>query len=158
MESNAENKTDRALDAYANLVRASEEVGGLLDKQLKSYGLTTGQCRALAALLHRGPMSQAALGREIFCGTSTTRAVVQNLVRRKLVAKRAHDRNRQGRVVQITEEGKKLAMKILPLQAKLIRARMTALDVREQRLLVRTCGKLADGNPVRFIRELTLVE
>jgi len=151
-------KTERELAAYKKLVRATESVVGLLDQQLCSFELTTGQFRALEALVYHGPMNQAALGDEIFCGSSSTSLVIRVLERCGLVTRRVDASNRRKKVVQITTEGKKLAVKILPMQAKLIRARMAVLGKREQEALARLCGKLEDDDPVKFVRELTMVD
>lgn len=158
MESNGDGKTERALEAFKKMLHATESVVRLLDDQLCSFDLTTGQYRALEALLGRGPMSQVELGDAINAGSSSTSLVIKVMERCGLVARRVDASNRKKKVVQITAEGKKLAMKVMPTQARLIRARMAALTKREQQALARLCEKLDVGNPLKLIRELTRVD
>lgn len=117
-----------------------------------------GQFRALEALLGHGPMSQAELGGAIFCGSSSASLVIKILGERGLVARRVDASDRKKKVVRITAEGEELARKILPLQARLVRARMAALGEREQISLARLCEKLDVGNPLKFVRELTRLD
>ncbi len=158
MQSSDGERTERAVTAYSNLARATAEMDKMLDQQLCSFGVTTNQFRALAALLAHGPMSQVALGDEIVCPKSSVAAAIEILEEDKLVERRPNERNRRETIVQLTAEGKKLAMRIAPRQARLIRAQMTVLDAREQKLLARLCEKLADGDAVKFIRDITLVD
>ncbi len=59
-------KRDRtALNAYINLVRASETVLSRMGADLAEKGLTLGQFGALEALLHLGPMCQRELSEKL---------------------------------------------------------------------------------------------
>ena len=51
--------------------------------------------------------------------------------------------------------GKELVAEILPKRAKL-RAKVCVLGKHEQEHLYRLCGKLAQGDAVRFMNEITL--
>ena len=53
MESNGSGKTERAQEAFKKMLHATESVVRLLDDQLCSFDLTTGQFRALEARLGR---------------------------------------------------------------------------------------------------------
>ena len=151
-------RTQRALAAYTNLVRASETVVTLLSRQLDSFGLTMAQFRALEALLHLGPMSQATLSEKLLCGQSSMALLIRRLEKRGLIVRRAHQRDQRSRVIHLTPEGQKKIATVFPRQAKLIRARMSALKKREQETLRRLCRKLGRGDPVRFLKELTKVD
>jgi len=158
MPSEISGKTERALEAFKKMLHATESVVRLLDDQLCSFDLTTGQFRALEALLRRGPMSQVELGDAIYAGSSSTSLVIKILERCGLVTRRVDASNRNKKVAQITAEGKKLAMKVVPMQARLIRAGMAVLTKREQVSLTRLCDKLDTGNPLKLIRELTRMD
>jgi len=51
-------ETIRALNAYVNLIRASDSVAARMGQQIEQSGLTMGQFGVLEALLHLGPMCQ----------------------------------------------------------------------------------------------------
>jgi MarR family 2-MHQ and catechol resistance regulon transcriptional repressor len=151
----AENGMKKALGAYTNLIRATESVQGLLSRQLGSLGLTMGQFQMLEALLHLGPMSPGTLCDKLLCGSSNLSMVIRNLQRRGLVVSRANERDERRKMVHLTPEGRAMITKVFPIQAKLIRAQMSALDGREQEILRRLCKKLGLGNPARFAVEMT---
>ena len=52
--------------------------------------------------------------------------------------------------------GKELVGEILPKRAKLLRAKMCVLGKHEQEHLSRLCGKLAQGDAVKFMMEITI--
>jgi MarR family 2-MHQ and catechol resistance regulon transcriptional repressor len=151
-------KKERALAAHAELVRANEKLNLLLDNQLRGLGVTDGQFRMLETLLRAGPMSQAELSQRISRHDSDVHVVARNLEKRGLVARRAHETDRRKMSVHLTPEGRRLITRVSPLRAKLIRAQMTALNWREQGTLRRFCRKLAEGDAVKFILEMTMVD
>lgn len=153
-ETKKEAPTDRALAGFASLVRAMEAVLALLTQQLSSFGLTIGQFRVLEALRRAGSLSQAELAAEISRPDSDVHVVLRNLGKRGLVARRAHESDRRKIPIELTPEGRKLIAKVVPLHARVVRARMSALGHREQEMLLRLCEKLAEGDPVRFLRDL----
>jgi MarR family transcriptional regulator, 2-MHQ and catechol-resistance regulon repressor len=156
MEFNEDEKAERALRVYKDLVKATEDMMALQGRQLDSLGLTVSQYRVLETLLRRGPMGQGTLGAEALAAGSNTTIVIRNLERRGLVVRRPDQNDTRKKVVHLTPKGKKLVTKVFPMQARLVQAQMAALDGREQERLARLCRKLGGGNPERFL-ELTAV-
>jgi DNA-binding MarR family transcriptional regulator len=155
MTSRLKVKKDRALAAYAEFEGATAKLNLLLDNQLRGFGLTEGQFRILETLLQAGPMSQAEIGQRISRHDSDIHVVAANLERRGLIARRAHDTDRRKVSVHLTPEGRKLITKFLPHRAKLVRAQMAVLSCRALETLRRLCRKLAEGDPVKFVLEMT---
>jgi len=146
------------MEAYTNLVAATESLMGNLQGQLATFGLTMSRFKVLVALSRHGPMVQGALIEEALRGSFGNGALVlKNLERDGLVRHGPHEGDRRKIVYQLTEEGKALVAKVFPKHAKVVRAQMAALLSREQESLSRLCHKLSLGNPVRFIQELTRV-
>ena len=58
-------ETVRALNAFVNLIRASDSVAAHLGAQIEESGLTMGQFGVMEALLHLGPMCQHALAEKL---------------------------------------------------------------------------------------------
>lgn len=143
--------------AYAEFVRANEKLNLLLDNQLRGFDLTDGQFRVLETLLRAGPMSQADLAERISRDNSDVHVIAANLAKRGLAARRAHDTDRRKVSVHLTPAGRKLITKFLPRRAKLVWAQITALSWGEQQMLRRICKKLAEGDPVKFVLEMTRV-
>jgi MarR family transcriptional regulator, 2-MHQ and catechol-resistance regulon repressor len=151
-------ETKRALAAYTNLVRATESIVGLLTQQLDSFGLTMGQFRVLEALFHLGPMSQSGLCDKIMCSDGNMTFLIRKLAERGLILRQTLERDKRSWTIHLTPDGQKLIAKVFPQHARVIRARMAALKNREQETLRHLCRKLGYGNPIRFLKELVIVE
>jgi MarR family transcriptional regulator, 2-MHQ and catechol-resistance regulon repressor len=148
-------KKDRALAAYAEFVRANEKLNLLLENQLRGFKLTDGQFRVLETLRRGGPMSQADLSQRISRNDSDVYVITANLEKRGLAVRRAHDTDRRKVSIHLTPQGRKLITNFLPHRAKLTYAQITALNWREQGMLKGLCEKLAEGDPVKFVLEMT---
>jgi len=59
-------------------------------------------------------------------------------------------------VVSLTRDGRKLIATVLPRQAKMVKAMMRALDLREQDTLGRLCRKLREGDIVKYFQEIRM--
>jgi len=156
-ESQNERKA-RALATYMSLARAVDSLDMLLDGQCESLGLTRSQFHVLEHLRLFGPMATGELADRIRFGDSTVSVVTRNLQRSGLVVRRAHETDGRKAVVHLTREGKELIERILPKRAKILRAKMCVLGKREQENLDRLCRKLAEGDEVKFVREITAVD
>lgn len=151
-------KSQLAFAAFTYLVDASESVLSLLRYQLKSFGLTMSQFRALAALLHEGALSQAALSKKMHRTDADVSVVVGNLVKRGWVTRRTHQRDKRRVIIHLTLDGQKKIANVFPKHVKVVRAQMAALKPREQESLRRLCRKLDLGNPMKFCADLTVVD
>jgi len=92
-------RAERALRAFKDLLRATESVLALQVRQLDSLGLTMSQFRVLEMLLRCGPTGQGTLGAEALAGGSNTTIVIHNLERDGLVVRRADPDDRRKVVV-----------------------------------------------------------
>jgi MarR family transcriptional regulator, 2-MHQ and catechol-resistance regulon repressor len=129
-------------------------MAGLQINQLHTFGLTQGQFRALEALLHSGPLSQAAVSERMFCGQSNVSYITERLRRRGLIVQLVNEDDRRGKLMHLTPEGRRLISKVFLLHATLIRAQMSVLDARELETLFRMCVKLGNGDAVKLLREM----
>jgi len=147
-------ETREALGAYVNLVWATETLTAYLSGQLRTWELSMGQFRMLEALVCLGPMSPAMLAEKLLCGTSNLSVVARNLERRGLVVCRSEQRDARRKTVRLTPEGRALISEVLPLHAKVVGAKMSALRSHEKRMLQRVCQKLAEGDVLKFRRAM----
>lgn len=144
-----------ALATYASLARAVHALDDLLDRQCEAFDLTSSQFRVLEHLLLHGPAATGELASRVMFGDSTISVVTRNLESAGLVVRRADKADGRKAIVHLTDEGKKLVESILPKRGKVLRARMCVLGKREQENLERMCRKLAEGDPVKFVLEVT---
>jgi DNA-binding MarR family transcriptional regulator len=150
--------SSRAVGAYLSLIDAAHMLEAFLARPLTPAKLTLGQFRVLATLLKQGPQPQRTLIDLHFRTDSNASAMLKGLERRGLIARLDLECDSRKWKVHLTPEGRALAAKVLPRHTNLVRAKMAALNAREQTTLRKSCEKLCKGNPMRFISELTLVE
>jgi MarR family 2-MHQ and catechol resistance regulon transcriptional repressor len=140
----------RALDAYIKLSRASGTLDARLATNLARLGLTTGQLGVMEALMHLGPLSQRELGRKLLRSGGNITTVIDNLERRKLVARKRNREDRRVVTVDLTSVGRRLIEKVFPVHARAVAQAMEALTAAEQEELGRLCRKLGRGVPLEL--------
>jgi MarR family 2-MHQ and catechol resistance regulon transcriptional repressor len=132
----------RALDTFVKLTRATETLGGQLQRHLASLELTPPQFAVLEALLHVGPMSQSELGRKLLRSNPNMTAVLDNLERSKWIQRERSPEDRRVVVVSLTPEGRRVIERVFPAHAAHVAALMGALTAEEQETLGALCKKL----------------
>lgn len=173
-----EDRTRRAFRAYMELLDTADWLKGELRIPLASFDLTMGELRLLYLLHCEGalPVADVARRRKVHWNNAVVmieRMERRGWVRRKAVTlppvewERAHLANamrnveRRGRrmiVVGLTHTGKKFMRDLLPNHSKLVKALMSVLRGKEQDSLFRLCRKLREGDVVKFVREIRMVD
>ena len=171
-------KTQRAMQAYMDLIDAADWLRGALRTPLESFDLTMGEFRLLELLDREGALTLPDAANRRKARKQNVRGMVRRLegrgwVGRRIVmlppvpfeqthwAKSRRREKREGRkvsVVGLTAAGKKFIRDVLPRHSKLVKSLFRVLDSREQMSLSRLCRKLREGDPVKFIREITMQE
>src|SRR5579863_1152188 len=137
--------TVRALNAYINLVRASDSLLSKVGVHLESEGVTPGQFAVLEALLHLGPMCQHALAAKLLRSGGNMTLVVDNLEKQGWVKRVRQEKDRRMVQIHLTPKGKRLITRIFPEHAKAIAQVMSELTPAEQEELRRIARKLGRG-------------
>jgi len=140
----------RALDTYIKLSRASGTVDAGLATNLARLGLTAGQLGVMEALMHLGPLSQGELGRKLLRSGGNVTTVIDNLERRKLVARTRNRDDRRVVTVDLTRTGRRMIEKVFPIHAWAVAQAMETLTAAEQEELGRLCRKLGRGAAREF--------
>jgi MarR family 2-MHQ and catechol resistance regulon transcriptional repressor len=124
-----------ALDAYTKLLRASRSVLAQLEPRLAAAGLTTTQFAVLAALLHKGSLTQREVSRIVQTSAGNMTDLVDKLQARGLIL-RAHQRtDRRAVQVDLTPAGRALIDDLFPQHASDVAAAMGGLNDEELRRL-----------------------
>ena len=132
-----------ALDAFIKLNRSVIAVQGrLLPSLQRDFGLTESQIAVLEAIKHLGPLQQGELGQKILRSGSNVTTVVDNLERCGLVRRARDEADRRIQIVHLTEKGRELVERALPVHVDRIAATMGVLEPHEQKELGRLCKKL----------------
>jgi MarR family 2-MHQ and catechol resistance regulon transcriptional repressor len=139
----------RALDAYITLMRAAESVTARTSKAMTAHDLSVSQFGALEALHHLGPMQLSELARKLLKTSGNITMVVDNLERRKLVARRRLEDDRRCVIVGLTARGEALIARVFPLVLDAIALELSVLEPAEQDELHRLAKKLGLGNKLQ---------
>src|SRR6266849_3431987 len=137
--------TVRALNAYINLVRATDSLLGRMSLELDQKGLTMGQFGVLETLLHLGPMCQRTLGHKLLRSGGNITLVVDNLEKHGWVRRERQKEDRRMIVIHLTPRGRRLITRVFPEHARAIVKEMGRLSPGEQEDLRRLCRKLGLG-------------
>jgi MarR family 2-MHQ and catechol resistance regulon transcriptional repressor len=132
-----------ALDAFIKLNRSVNAFQArLLPPLQKEFGLTESQLAVLEVVFHLGPLPQGEVCRKILRSGSNVTTVVDNLERDGLVRRERDRTDRRIQIIHLTEKGRELLARALPVHVDRVTRTMAALDPDEQRELGRLCRKL----------------
>ena len=147
----------RALNAFINLMRASDSLAARLSALLEPHGLTTGQFGVLETLHHLGPMCQHALAEKLLRSGGNITLVVDNLEKHGWVRRVRQKDDRRMVVIHLTPAGERVIARVFPEHVKALVLEMSRLTPAEQESLRAICRKLGRGAGVaatdRFKKE-----
>lgn len=109
------------------------------------YDLTPVQYAALAAIAHHPGLDQATLAGIIAYDRTTITGVVDRLVQKELVARKASARDRRAHALEITAAGRKTLRGIEPSVEAAQRAMLRGLTATESKELMRLMRKAIDA-------------
>jgi MarR family 2-MHQ and catechol resistance regulon transcriptional repressor len=132
----------RALDLYIKLSRAAESVNQRVNRHLQDVHLTVSQFGVLEALYHLGPMTPGVLCDKILRSTGNLTLVIDNLEKRRLVARTQNPEDRRSTIIKLTAAGKALIEEIFPRHVATVVQEAAVLTAEEQRQLAALCRKL----------------
>lgn len=132
----------RALNAFINLMRASDSLISRLTARLEPYGLTTGQFGTLEVLYHLGPMCQYALAEKLLRSGGNITLVVDNLEKHGWVRRVRQKDDRRMVRIHLTPTGERLIARVFPLHLEALVEEMSRLTAAEQKSLRAICRKL----------------
>ncbi len=132
----------RALDLYIKLSRAAESVNQRVNRHLQDAHLTVSQFAVLEAIYHLGPLTPGQLCDKILRSTGNLTLVIDNLEKRKLVARHQNPEDRRSTLVELTTAGRELIAALLPVHVQTIVQDMAVLSPAEQEQLAALCRKL----------------
>lgn len=141
-------ETERlALDVYIKLARAAESVSQRINRHLNEVNLTISQFGVLEALYHLGPQHQNQLAEKILKSSGNMTLVIDNLVKRGLVARQRDPNDRRYVTVDLTEDGQALIARIFPHHVQTVVREIGILSAEEQHQLACLCRKLGLALP-----------
>jgi MarR family 2-MHQ and catechol resistance regulon transcriptional repressor len=146
-------ETIRALNAYVNLIRASDSVAARMSQQIEQSGLTMGQFGVLEALLHLGPMCQNMLAEKLLRSGGNVTLVIDNLEKHGWVRRERQKDDRRFVKIYLTPKGERLIAQVFPEHAEAVTQEMSRLTPDEQETLRRICRKLGKSDAEALCNE-----
>jgi DNA-binding MarR family transcriptional regulator len=132
--------------------RLHEQVGFILRKANQRHiaifakhigDLTPPQFAALARLAEIGEASQNQLGAMVAMDAATIKGVIDRLKARGLVTLAAHSEDRRRLVVSLSDQGKAMIERLLPLAERITVETLEPLNARETATFLKLLARLA---------------
>jgi MarR family transcriptional regulator, 2-MHQ and catechol-resistance regulon repressor len=98
--------------------------------------------RVLEALLHKGPLPVNTLGPKVWLTPGSISVAVERLVKKGLVSRKDHPRDRRVRQVELTAKGQSLIARGFKEHAAAMETVVSVLSENERRTLLRLLKKL----------------
>jgi len=146
-------ETIRALNAFVNLMRASDSVAAHMTAQIEQSGLTMGQFGVMEALLHLGPMCQHTLAEKLLRSGGNVTLVIDNLEKHGWVRRERQKDDRRLVKIYLTPKGERLIARVFPGHAEAVAQEMSRLTPAEQETLRRICRKLGESDVEELCKE-----
>lgn len=132
-----------SLKLWVVLARAHDAITSHAAAQVAQYGLTLAEFGILEALYHLGPLLLGEVQRRILVSSGGITFLVDRLVAKGLVERRACATDRRARYAALTPAGEALMEELFPRHAEAIVRALSGLTVEEQQeatVLLRRLG------------------
>ncbi len=114
---------------------------------MQKYGLTMTEFSVLMVLFHGGPTPLGELSERILLTGASTTYTVKKMEKRGLIARQPQSEDKRVVLGVITEKGRALAKKIMPLHAEDLINAMHRLSVEEKSTAAHLLSKLRGIGP-----------
>lgn len=141
-----ETDTSLALRLWVVMARAHGAIAEHIRMDIVRHGLTPAEFAVLEVLLHRGPLLQGEIQRKILVSSGGITYLVDKLVAKGLVERRACPGDRRASYAALTRKGEELIAGIFPEHARCMAKVLAGLDPEEKRTaidLLRKAGHYA---------------
>src|SRR6266852_5932690 len=137
-------KSDRmkAPQLWLVIAKSYRALSLLAEQSIANTGLCLTDFVALEALLHKGPLTISEIQDKVRLASGSMTAAVARLERLGLVNRKSSPSDRRARVLELTPEGKRVAVSCFERHAKDLEALMSALSEREMEQLYGSLKKL----------------
>ncbi|KGR78356.1 MarR family winged helix-turn-helix transcriptional regulator [Ureibacillus manganicus] len=136
------NQQNSALKAFTVLLRASQSIQDASRKDHVKLGLNPTEFAVMEFLYHKGEQPIQVIGKKILIASSSITYVVDKLVEKGFVKRRACPTDRRVTYAVITVEGKKLMDEIFPAHVEKIEEIFSILTKEEIKILIDSLKKV----------------
>ncbi len=135
-------RREAATRVWLILWKAAHAIEQNAIRSVSALGLGRSDFAVLEVLLHRGPQPVNVIGRKVLLTSGSITAAVDRLESRKLVRRTADPKDRRGRIVELTQKGRRLIERAFQQHAMDMEETMAILGTGERVELVRLLKKV----------------
>lgn len=140
--SQSSKKQNMAQDTFSKLLRCMNSVSGDVHRHIQDQ-LTVSQFGILESLALLGPISQKELAARILKSPGNITTIINNLEKAGLVLRVLSTQDKRYYAIHLTDKGRRLIDRLLPIHTEILRNRMAVLTEEEQQTLGRLLEKLS---------------
>lgn len=131
---NSKNKSELGLENQVGhlLRRVFHKARGRMQKKISSTGLSPMQTAAMTSLRLKGPTSQNKLGRRIGMEPGNVHGLVDRLLKKGMITSEPVDEGPGFHILDLTEEGRAIVDKVIPLGHEASKETLAPLSPKEQ--------------------------
>src|SRR5260370_18813242 len=123
------------------MARSHHALRLLAEQSITNAGLCLTDFAALEALLHKGPLTISAIQDKVLLASGSMTAAIDRLEKRGLVVRKSTPSDRRARIVQLTQEGKRMAAENFEKHAKDLKELMSPLAAKEKHQVYASLNK-----------------
>lgn len=114
----------------------------LAEQSITNAGLCLTDFAALEALLHKGPLTISVIQDKVLLASGSMTAAIDRLEKRGLVVRKSTPGDRRARLVQLTQEGERVATAYFEKHARDLEDLMSVLSATEKQQVYASLKKL----------------
>ena len=124
------------------MTRSHHALRLLAEQSITRAGLCLTDFAALEALLHKGPLTISAIQEKVLLASGSMTAAIDRLEKRGLVVRKSTSSDRRARIVELTPQGKRVAVEYFEKHARDLEDLMSVLSAREKQQIYASLKKL----------------
>jgi MarR family transcriptional regulator, 2-MHQ and catechol-resistance regulon repressor len=124
------------------MARSHHALRLLAEQSITNAGPCLTDFAALEALLHKGPLTISAIQDKVLLASGSMTAAIDRLEKRGLVVRKSTPSDRRARLVQLTQEGKRVATAYFEKHARDLEDLMSVLSAKEKEQVYASLKKL----------------
>jgi MarR family 2-MHQ and catechol resistance regulon transcriptional repressor len=124
------------------MARSNHALKLLAEQSIVNAGLCLTDFAALEALLHKGPLTISQIQDKVLLASGSMTAAIDRLETRGLVVRKSTSSDRRARIVQLTQEGNRVAAAYFERHARDLEDLMSVLSPKEKRQVYASLKKL----------------
>jgi MarR family transcriptional regulator, 2-MHQ and catechol-resistance regulon repressor len=132
----------QSLKLFVILSRACRSIQDIAAKSIKGLGLNTTEFAVLELLFHKGPQPLQQIGDKILIASGSITYVVDKLVDKELVVRKACIKDRRISYAELTEKGAVFMEEIFPKHELVLHEALQELSSEDKESVIRILKKL----------------